>query len=320
MNAENTLDGSCNSQGMVLEIYGPGRRVSHTDSVIRYWHKLILLFLLTLLAIPASWAADPLKLGIFPRRNAAITDTMFQPLAEYLSQHLERKVILMTSRDFKSFWEGVEEKRYDIVHLNQYQYVKAHQAFGYEVIAQNHEFGRDTLAGVLYVRKDSGIERVEQLRGRKILFGGGRSAFVSYIAIAKLLQDAGLKEGDYEAAFARNPPNAIIAAYLQQADAGAAGDIGIRLPIVKKQIDTSELAVLASSEQLPHIPWAVSSEVDESLKQRISGVLLELNDSEQGRAILSSAKLTGISEANDSDYEIAREMIRDITDEDYSVR
>ena len=152
-------------------------------------------------------------MGVFPRNNATETTTMYTPLADYLSERLGRKVILVTSKDFDSFWKAVTERRYDIVHYNQYHYIRSAQT--YRVIAHNQEFGKNAVAGALYVRKDSGITEVSQLRGRTVIFGGGKDAMMSYIAPRFLLMQAGLKEGDFKTEFAVNPPNALLALYQQ---------------------------------------------------------------------------------------------------------
>jgi len=133
-----------------------------------------LLWLIVTAVVPSATQAaqDPLIMGIFPRNKATETTTMYTPLASYMSERLGRQVILVTSKDFDTFWKGVKEQKYDIVHYNQYHYI--HSAQAYRVIAHNQEFGKDAVAGALYVRKDSGISTVAQLRGRTIIFGGGK--------------------------------------------------------------------------------------------------------------------------------------------------
>ncbi len=81
----------------------------------------------------------------------------------------------------------------------------------YKVIAHNKEFGKDAVAGALYVRKDSGITALAQLRGRTMLFGGGKDAMLSYIAPVYMMMQAGLKKEDFKIEFAVNPPNAVLA-------------------------------------------------------------------------------------------------------------
>ena len=231
---------------------------------------------------------------------------MYTPLTNHLSTRLGRKVILETSKDFDSFWKGVRERRYDIVHYNQYHYI--HSAESYRVVAHNQEFGKDAVAGALYVRKDSGITQVSQLRGRTIIFGGGKDAMLSYIAPRFLLMQAGLKDRDFRTEFSVNPPNALLALHLKQADAAGGGDILVDLPVVKKAINTDDIRILASTEPLLFLPWAVKRAMPTKLSDSIQSILVDLENSDDGRNVLKAAMTTGIGKATDKDYDPHRKM------------
>lgn len=267
-------------------------------------------FLLLLLLFPHAaplWAEEALTVGIFPRRNAVLTNQLFTPLSDYLSATLNRPVKLVTAKDFASFWEGVEAQRYDLVHYNQYHYIQSTDK--YTVIASNQEWGSGEIAGVLYVRRDSGIDTIAELRGKDIIFGGGEDAMMSYIVPRYLLQQGGLKEGDYRVHFASNPPNAVLAVYFQQVTAGGAGDVAINLPKVKNIIGDDEMKYLAVSEKIKHLPWAVRSDMPKLLQQQIQQLLVNLGENDSGRAVLKAARLSGMSQAVDRDYEGARNII-----------
>jgi phosphonate transport system substrate-binding protein len=284
----------------------------NVKSIIDWNYKrrlIIALLWFTVTAVVASSAQaaqDPLVMGIFPRNKATETTTMYTPLANYLSERLGRKVILVTSKDFDSFWKGVMERKYDIVHYNQYHYIQSTQA--YKVIAHNQEFGKDAVAGALFVRKDSGINELAQLRGRTIIFGGGKDAMLSYIAPRFLLMQAGLKESDFKTEFAVNPPNAALALYNKQADAAGGGDILIDLPVVKNAVNTQELKLLAATEPLLFLPWAVKRTMPAKLGESIQSLLVELGRSDAGKDILKAAMTTGMGKAEDKDYDRHRKM------------
>src|SRR5262249_45569015 len=110
---------------------GAGREAMRIQAV-RVWAArrrrfipLVCLILAAVVAPVARAADDQLILGIFPRLNASETTTRYAPLAEYLGQKLGRKVTIVTSKDFQSFWQGIEEQRYDIVQYNQYHYIRS---------------------------------------------------------------------------------------------------------------------------------------------------------------------------------------------------
>lgn len=249
-----------------------------------------------------------LVMAVFPRRQATLTTELYGPLAEYLGREIGRPIQLVTAKDFDAFWLGVLEGRYDIVHYNQFHYLRS--ANKYRVIAHNEEFGTGTVAGALYVRKDSGIGSVAELRGKKIVFGGGTDAMMAYIMPTYLLLEAGLKPGDYEEVFAKNPPNSLISLYHGQGDASGAGDILIDLPVVKAAMDTSTVRHLSTTEQVLHLPWAVRKEMDPALAKRIQRVLIEMKSREDGRAVLKSAQQTGFGLADDAGFDVHRRIVR----------
>ncbi|WP_455206732.1 phosphate/phosphite/phosphonate ABC transporter substrate-binding protein [Kaarinaea lacus] len=268
-------------------------------------------------AIKPATDDNEFVIGIFPRRNAETTIQLFTPLAQYLEEKLGKPVKLVTTKDFESFWQGVESHHYDLVHYNQYHYVKSQKQQGYSVILKNEEFGEDTIAGSIVVRSDAGIKTISDLRDKKIVFGGNRSAMQSYIVATYLLRQAGLQAGDYIEAFSRNPPNAIFAAYYGQSSAGGTGDKVMKLPVVTKKIDTSKMIYLTVGDQLPHLPWAVRKNMPLSERHKVQEMLADLKNTRRGKQILASAKLTGLNVATDSDYDPHRTMILAVLNENY---
>ena len=269
----------------------------------------LLCFVVASILAPGVQAADDsLVMGVFPRRNAAETTKLFTPMADHIGAQLGRKVILVTAKDFESFWKGVTEQRYDIVHYNQYHYIQSAQS--YQVVTHIEEAGKSTIAGVVYVRKDSGITSLAQLKNRTVLFGGGEDAMISYITNRYLMLQAGLKKDDFKSLFAVNPPNSVLAMHRRQADAAGAGDGVLDLPLVKKSINTDELIALASSEPLLQLPVAVKRSLPAKLSLSIQSILVNLKSSEAGKQVLKSAVMTGMGKAEDKDYDPHRKIVR----------
>jgi phosphonate transport system substrate-binding protein len=277
----------------------------------RYWNRgyiaLAIWSIVTAALAPAIQAAEePLSMGVFPRRNSAETAMAFTPMADYLGKRLGRTVKVITSKNFDAFWKAVTEQRYDIVLYNQYHYIRSAQT--YQVVAHIEELGKSTIAAVIYVRKDSGIATLAQLRGRTIMFGGGEDAMISYIANRYLFLQAGLGKDDFKSLFAVNPPNAIVALMHRQADAAGAGDSVLDLPEVRNAIDADELTALAVSAPLLQLPVAVKRAMPAKLRTSIQSILVELKNSEGGRQVLKSAALTGMGKSEDKDYDPHRKM------------
>jgi phosphonate transport system substrate-binding protein len=254
-------------------------------------------------------AAEPFVMGVFPRRDAALSARLFRPLANYLERELGRPVTMELSPNFDTFLKNLKQRRYDLVHLNPFDYLSAHEELAYDALVQNEEFGEATIMGAIYVRHDSGIRQLSQLKGKSILFGGGPRAMMSYIVPTYLLRQAGLTKDDYEESFAINPPNAVLATFLRRADAGGAGEVVQRLPVVTHKIDVSQLDLIAVSQPLPHLPWAVKREMSAELKQRLQRLLIDLKQTEEGRKILKQARLSALNPVTDKDYDAHRTIV-----------
>jgi len=274
----------------------------------------------SLAVLPVIKASEkPLVLGVFPRRNIKLTYQLFTPMVNYLSEQLDRKVILETSKSFKDFWFNVKHQKYDIVHFNQYHYIVSHQNYDYQVFAINKELGKTTIAGSIIVRRDSNINTISDLKGKTILFGGGRRAMQSYISATWLLRQAGLQADDYVEKFAINPPNTIISTYFKRADASGAGDVVMQLDNVRKRIDISQLKYLAKTKSLPHLPWAMKNSLAADIKLNIKDILTTMSKDTKGIQVLHSARLNDLMPAIDSDFDGHREIVMDVYGSDYGV-
>lgn len=271
-----------------------------------------------LVLIGTAEAVADITMGVFPRRPVAVTHKAFKPLAEYLSQQLGEPVHLVIPKNFKEFWKGVEQQKFDLVHYNQYHYIKSHKDLGYKVIVSNEEFGNKQIAGALTVRKDSGIKSVNDLKGKTILFGGGKKAMGSYIAPTAILKTAGLTPGkDYKVKFAKNPPSAVIGVHNKAAEASGSGNVILKIKAVTKKVNTDDLTILAESEAFTHLPWAVKGSMPEDKANKLQSLMIQLKNSDQGKAVLKSAKVTGFYAVSDADFAKVREITKFAIGEQY---
>ncbi len=263
-------------------------------------------------------AMADLKMGVFPRRPVAATHQSFKPLAEELSKQLGEKVELVVAKDFKDFWKGVSAGEYDLVHYNQYHYIKSHKENGYKVIVANEEQGQRTIAGALSVRTDSGINAIGDLKGKTILFGGGPKAMGSYIAPTAILKKAGLEAGkDYKVEFAKNPPSAVIGVFNKAADAAGSGNIILKTKGVSSKIDVTQMKLLAESEPFTHLCWAVKGDMPEDKAAKIQSVMTSLKGAPAGAEVLKAAKVTDFYQVTDGDFAKVREITKFAIGEDY---
>jgi phosphonate transport system substrate-binding protein len=248
-------------------------------------------------------AADdmPLRFGVFPRWNAQIMVADFTPLAQALGTAIDRKVQIETDKDFASFMRRVYAREFDLIHVNQLQYLQAHDQAGYQVIAKLCETIDCTIRAVIVTRTDAALHSVADLRGKTVAFGG-RDAMVSHILARELLRQHGLPSTDYRAVFAKNPPNALFTAYNGAADAAGVGSPMFESPEIKRRVDVKKLHVLVESDPIPPLPIAVRGDLDRALVKRLRAAMLNLVEGDAGAALLARIGATHFAASEHAEY------------------
>ncbi len=271
---------------------------------------MVLAFLLT--AAPAAMPAehDAIVFGIFPRWNARITVREFAPLAELLSRELNRPVRIETDKDFNSFMYRVYAGEFDLVHLNQLQYVHAHEKSGYRVIAKTCDNPSCTISAIIITRRDSRLTKIGDLRHKTIAFGDP-GAMVSHILARSVLSDSRLMPGEYKAIFTKNPPNALLAVYNGEVDAAGVGTSALQQPEILRRIDIRQLRVLAESRPIPHLPVAVRGDLDAGLVRHIQQFLTTLSRRADGREALARIGIQRFEAADDDQYAFVTNLVKE---------
>lgn len=252
--------------------------------------------------------SDAIVFGVFPRWNAQITVRDFTPLAALLERELGRSVRIETDKDFDSFMRRVYAREFDIAHLNQLQYLQAHEAAGYRAIAKLCDNPTCTIKAIIITRHDSKLRKVSDLRGKIIAFGDP-GAMVSHILTKSLLRKSALHPEQYKTIFTKNPPNALLAVYNGEADAAGVGMSVLQRPEIRQRIDVNQLRILAESRAIPQLPVAVRSDMDVQLARNIRQLLTGLAKHSEGRSMLEQMGIERFAPADDRQYDVVRKLM-----------
>lgn len=243
----------------------------------------------------------PLRFGVFPRWNAQLMVREFAPLARILSQTLGRPVLIETDKDFATFMERVYAREFDLIHLNQLQYLRAHDRVGYRAVAKLCESSDCTMRAIIVTRTDTGIDRVSDLLTQRVAFGG-QDAMVSHILARELLCQQGLLPSDYDTVFAKNPPNALLAVYNKAALAAGVGFGVLERPEITRRIDVNKLRVLLESSPIPTLPIAVRDDMSKDRVAALVSALGKLHAIPGGHTALARVGATHIMPAQHAEY------------------
>jgi phosphonate transport system substrate-binding protein len=267
------------------------------------------LWLALLLFCGVSMAADPgvLRFGVFPRWNAQQMVREFTPLAQLLTRSLGHEVRIETDKDFDAFMKRVYAREFDVVHLNQLQYLRAHSQAGYQVIAGLCESPECTIRALIVARSDAGLREIGDLRGKAVAFGG-RDAMVSHVLARELLRRRGLPPEDYKTVFTTNPPNALLTVYNGEAEAAGVGSGVLQRSEITRRVDVARLRILAESEAIPPLPVAVRNDLDSQLVQRLREALLGMADIAGGESALARIGAIRFAPVKHEDYEALQSL------------
>lgn len=252
-------------------------------------------------------ASAEIKFGILPRLSAVEMTQMFSPLADYLTKETGEKVTLVIPKDFDAFHNLVKAGQVDIAFSNPLVYVELRRAANLEPLALSSEPKSGTrFRGVIIARKDSGIEKIQDLKGKKLIFVDKDSA-AGYIFQMLLLSRAGLdvKKDFVQLPFAKKHDNVTMAVFNKAADAG-----GIReddLDKMKDKVDLSQLKIVGYTDYFPNWPVFASPKLNKATTAKIRAALLKLKPNDpQSDAVLGAARLTGFAPIADRDYDNLR--------------
>lgn len=273
--------------------------------------SLILIIAVTIIITAGApgIASGEIKLGVLPRLGPVELFWMFSPLADYLSRETGEKVSIVIPRDFAAFKAAVKEGKIDIAFSNPLVYVQLREELKLEPLAVAAEKAGKKFRGIILARRDSGIETIEDLKGKKLVFVDRDSAG-GYLFQVLLLHQAGLDlQKDLTILpFAKKHDNVVQAVFNRAADAG-----GIReddLEKVKK-VDFSRMKIIAHTPYYPNWPIYTHPRVAPETAARLRTAILNLSaGSPRTNKVLKSANLSGFETVSDRDYNQVREAAR----------
>jgi phosphate/phosphite/phosphonate ABC transporter binding protein len=232
---------------------------------------------------------------------------MFTPLAQYLAKETGEQVAIVIPKDFDAFKAAVKGHQIDLGFSNPLIYVQVKKSAGIEPLALAAEPKAGTkFRGIIVARKDSGIDKVQDLKGKKLAFVEKDSA-AGYIFQMLTLNKAGLNvEKDFTTLpFMKKHDNVVMAVANKTADAG-----GIReddLDKMKDKVDLSQIKIVAYTDYFPNWPLFASTKMDKAVSAKAKAALLKLKTGDPMAAqVLGSAKLAGFEPVADKDYDMLR--------------
>lgn len=264
---------------------------------------------------------EPLVVQFVPTRTDDDMQAQAKPLAELLSEQLNREVEVNIATDYATIVEAMASGQVDVGIMPPASYVLAHDQGAADAVLSAQIPGTDAITslptdelvdsfhGEIIVKADSGIESLADLKGKTIAAQSAASAS-GYIFPVVEMADAGIDiNSDVTITTVAGIDSAILAVLNGDADAAFSFEGGRKL-LLNEFPNITELASVAylTEAAIPNDAIAVSSKMSAEDREAVKAAFLAIAEDPEGLEIVSTLySHKGYVEADQSAYDIVRD-------------
>jgi phosphonate transport system substrate-binding protein len=241
-------------------------------------YAALLVVLLTLISGSAfAQVLKQLRVSAIPDENPQEMLRIYQPFADYLSKEIGIPVKFTPVVDYAATVEGLAANRLDLVWYGGLTSVQAQkQAKGAHRIIMRQEDAH--FKSYFITRKDTGIKRLQDLKGKTFAFGSVSSTSGHLMPRYFLLKAGIVPERDF-AKFSFSGAHDATAAWVEAGtvDAGALNFLVWDKLVQTKKVDTNKVFVFWTTPTYVDYVWMVRGGVDIGTVEKIKQAFLKLD-------------------------------------------
>ncbi|MDH3442359.1 MAG: phosphate/phosphite/phosphonate ABC transporter substrate-binding protein [Deltaproteobacteria bacterium] len=263
----------------------------------------------------SSSSSKVLRVGFVPAEDAQQVMQNAQPLVEIMQKRLGMEVQPFVATDYTGVVEALRVGKLDIAFLTPASYVLAKNEANVRVALKSERNGSPFYFSAIITRADSGIERLEDLRGKIFAFGDPLSTSANVFP-RKLFHENGIDPvRDFKQILYSGGHDATVLAVLNgKVDAGATfanstdGDDTAWARYLKNPEDIKVIRAIAYSEAIPADNLVFGGNLDEQLGKQIEKIFIDLSHDPQSKKMLRDLyQIDGFVPATDKDYDSVRQ-------------
>ncbi|MEK7703421.1 MAG: phosphate/phosphite/phosphonate ABC transporter substrate-binding protein [Myxococcota bacterium] len=233
------------------------------------------------------------KVGIVPQFDVAHTEAIWRPLLAEIGKRTGLKLEVVASENFPSFEKDLAAAHFDFAYMNPFQFLLARRNQSYEPLVRD---GAAKVQGILVVRKDSRVQKPEELAGQTIAFPGANAV------AASMLIRAGL-ERDFKIAYTPNFLANHTAAYEAVVAGSAAAAGGARATLAEQpEAIRNQLRVVFETASFASLPFTGHVRVPAAEREKVKQAFLAIEADPAAQAMLRSVPIKEAVSAAMSDY------------------
>jgi len=251
-----------------------------------------------------EYAPKTIKVAVLPLYSPLTIYKRYDPLMRYLSEKTGYEFKLVIPKNFEEFIQIVSEGKVDFSYQNPYVFSIVSKKYPVKALAitVGEDCGQDEgicgderFRGIIITRVDSNINKIEDLKGKKIMIVSPTSAG-GFLSQKIYLEKKGFNlKRDFKLIDAKRQEKVIIGVYKGEADAGFIRESA--LSAWEKEVDVSKIKILDYGEYLPNWPFAEVRNKNQELTAKLKKIITNLEPD-----ILKKAKIKGFKDATDEDF------------------
>src|SRR5688500_841319 len=260
-------------------------------------------------------AVKTLRVGFVPSEDAQQVMQNAQPIVEILRKKLAMEIQPFVATDYTGVVEALRVNKLDIAFLTPASYVLAKNEANVKVVLKSERKGVPYYYAAIIVRADSGINNIEDLRGKSFAFGDPLSTTGNVIP-RQMFKARGIDPvRDFKQILYSGGHDATVLAVLNgKVDAGATyanspdGDDTAWMRYLKNPEDVNKIRAIAFSEPIPADNLVINGNLDEAIAKKVEEIFLQLSGDPKGKQMMRDLyQIDGFVPATDRDYDSVRQ-------------
>lgn len=254
-----------------------------------------------------------LTIALTPSRDPTALQEAGNAFAQTLARLSGVPVRAIVASDYAGVIEALRSRRVELAFVHPVGYVLAKREAGCTILVRDVWQGNVAYTARFYVRRDRGIRRVEDLRGKTVAFVDPASSSGYIYPMVLLIKQGLVRDRDpktffKEALFAGTHEVALQSVLRGRVDAAVSFDKAPEIHL-KDAALIAQLTFVAETPEIPEAGICARPGVPPEALARIKGALLSLRGPEHAAVLKQIYDIDGFVEARDEDYQPVRDAV-----------